>query len=159
MYKPTYHTLSKRGYITLLALLVSIITFAQGITVKGIVIDETDIPLIGATVQVKGGQAGAATDLDGNFTLTVNKNATLVVSYIGYLTQEVKVQGKNQLTIKLVPDSKTLDEVVVVGYGTQKKVNLTGAVSAVTSEDLMNKPVMSTAQAIAGLAPGGKDKI
>ena len=111
MYKPTYHTLSKRGYITLLALLVSIITFAQGITVKGIVIDETDIPLIGATVQVKGGQAGAATDLDGNFTLTVNKNATLVVSYIGYLTQEVKVQGKNQLTIKLVPDSKTLDEV------------------------------------------------
>lgn len=159
MYKPTYHTLSKRGYITLLALLVSIITFAQGITVKGIVIDETDIPLIGATVQVKGGQAGAATDLDGNFTLTVNKNATLVVSYIGYLTQEVKVQGKNQLTIKLVPDSKTLDEVVVVGYGTQKKVNLTGTVSAVTSEDLMNKPVMSTAQAIAGLAPGGKDKI
>ena len=159
MYKPTYHTLSKRGYITLLALLVSIITFAQGITVKGVVIDETDIPLIGATVQVKGGQAGAATDLDGNFTLTVNKNATLVVSYIGYLTQEVKVQGKNQLTIKLVPDSKTLDEVVVVGYGTQKKVNLTGAVSAVTSEDLMNKPVMSTAQAIAGLAPGGKDKI
>lgn len=159
MYKPTYHTLSKRGYITLLALLVSIITFAQGITVKGVVIDETDIPLIGATVQVKGGQAGAATDLDGNFTLTVNKNATLVVSYIGYLTQEVKVQGKNQLTIKLVPDSKTLDEVVVVGYGTQKKVNLTGTVSAVTSEDLMNKPVMSTAQAIAGLAPGGKDKI
>ena len=73
MYKPTYHTLSKRGYITLLALLVSIITFAQGITVKGVVIDETDIPLIGATVQVKGGQAGAATDLDGNFTLTVNK--------------------------------------------------------------------------------------
>ena len=93
MYKPTYHTLSKRGYITLLALLVSIITFAQGITVQGIVIDETDIPLIGATVQVKGGQAGAATDLYGNFTLTVNKNATLVVSYIGYLTQEVKVQG------------------------------------------------------------------
>ena len=88
---------------------------------KGVVIDETDIPLIGATVQVKGGQAGAATDLDGNFTLTVNKNATLVVSYIGYLTQEVKVQGKNQLTIKLVPDSKTLDEVVVVGYGTMKK--------------------------------------
>ena len=101
---------------------------------KGIVIDETDIPLIGATVQVKGGQAGAATDLDGNFTLTVNKNATLVVSYIGYLTQEVKVQGKNQLTIKLVPDSKTLDEVVVVGYGTMKKSDLTGSVSSVSAK-------------------------
>ena len=154
MYKPTYHTLSKRGYITLLALLVSIITFAQGITVKGIVIDETDIPLIGATVQVKGGQAGAATDLDGNFTLTVNKNATLVVSYIGYLTQEVKVQGKNQLTIKLVPDSKTLDEVVVVGYGTMKKSDLTGSVSSVSAKDVEGFQTSSIAGALGGQIAG-----
>lgn len=154
MYKPTYHTLSKRGYITLLALLVSIITFAQGITVKGVVIDETDIPLIGATVQVKGGQAGAATDLDGNFTLTVNKNATLVVSYIGYLTQEVKVQGKNQLTIKLVPDSKTLDEVVVVGYGTMKKSDLTGSVSSVSAKDVEGFQTSSIAGALGGQIAG-----
>ena len=154
MYKPTYHTLSKRGYITLLALLVSIITFAQGITVKGIVIDETDIPLIGATVQVKGGQAGAATDLDGNFTLTVNKNATLVVSYIGYLTQEVKVQGKNQLTIKLVPDSKTLDEVVVVGYGTMKKSDVTGSISTAKGDDLVKNQSFSALDNLRGKVSG-----
>lgn len=154
MYKPTYHTLSKRGYITLLALLVSIITFAQGVTVKGVVIDETDIPLIGATVQVKGGQAGAATDLDGNFTLTANKNATLVVSYIGYLTQEVKIQGKTQLTIKLVPDSKTLDEVVVVGYGTMKKSDLTGSVSSVSAKDVEGFQTSSIAGALGGQIAG-----
>ena len=154
MYKPTYHTLSKRGYITLLALLVSIITFAQGITVKGVVIDETDIPLIGATVQVKGGQAGAATDLDGNFTLTVNKNATLVVSYIGYLTQEVKVQGKNQLTIKLVPDSKTLDEVVVVGYGTMKKSDVTGSISTAKGDDLVKNQSFSALDNLRGKVSG-----
>ncbi len=79
MYKPTYHTLSKRGYITLLALLVSIITFAQGVTVKGTVLDENKEPLIGATIQVKGENNGVAADLDGNFTLKVKKNATLVV--------------------------------------------------------------------------------
>ena len=154
MYKPTYHTLSKRGYITLLALLVSIITFAQGVTVKGTILDENKEPLIGATVQVKGGQAGAATDLDGNFTLTVNKNATLVVSYIGYLTQEVKVQGKNQLTIKLVPDSKTLDEVVVVGYGTMKKSDLTGSVSSVSAIDVVGFQTSSIAGALGGQIAG-----
>lgn len=127
MYKPTYHTLSKRGYITLLALLVSIITFAQGVTVKGTILDENKEPLIGATVQVKGETTGAAADLDGNFTLKAKKNATLVVSYIGYLTQEVRLQGKTQVTIQLIPDSKTLDEVVVVGYGTMKKSDLTGS--------------------------------
>ena len=77
MYKPTYHTLSKRGYITLLALLVSIITFAQGVTVKGTILDENKEPLIGATVQVKGETTGAAADLDGNFTLKAKKNATV----------------------------------------------------------------------------------
>ena len=126
MYKPTYHTLSKRGYITLLALLVSIITFAQGVTVKGTVLDENKEALIGATIQVKGENNGVAADLDGNFTLKVKKNATLVVSYIGYLTQEVRLQGKTQITVQLTPDSKTLDEVIVVGYGTMKKSDLTG---------------------------------
>ena len=77
MYKPTYHTLSKRGYITLLALLVSIITFAQGVTVKGTVLDENKEALIGATIQVKGENNGVAADLDGNFTLKVKKNAEI----------------------------------------------------------------------------------
>ena len=154
MYKPTYHTLSKRGYITLLALLVSIITFAQGVTVKGTVLDENQEPLIGATVQVKGETTGAAADLDGNFTLKAKKNATLVVSYIGYLTQEVRLQGKTQVTIQLTPDSKTLDEVVVVGYGTMKKSDLTGAVASVASKDIEGFQTSSVAGALGGQIAG-----
>lgn len=154
MYKPTYHTLSKRGYITLLALLVSIITFAQGVTVKGTVLDENQEPLIGATVQVKGESTGAAADLDGNFTLKAKKNATLVVSYIGYLTQEVRLQGKTQVTIQLTPDSKTLDEVVVVGYGTMKKSDLTGSVASVASKDIEGFQASSVAGALGGQIAG-----
>ena len=154
MYKPTYHTLSKRGYITLLALLVSIITFAQGVTVKGTVLDENQEPLIGATVQVKGETTGAAADLDGNFTLKAKKNATLVVSYIGYLTQEVRLQGKTQVTIQLTPDSKTLDEVVVVGYGTMKKSDLTGSVASVASKDIEGFQTSSVAGALGGQIAG-----
>ena len=154
MYKTTYHTLSKRGYITLLALLVSIITFAQGVTVKGTVLDENQEPLIGATVQVKGESTGAAADLDGNFTLKAKKNATLVVSYIGYLTQEVRLQGKTQVTIQLTPDSKTLDEVVVVGYGTMKKSDLTGSVASVASKDIEGFQASSVAGALGGQIAG-----
>lgn len=154
MYKPTYHTLSKRGYITLLALLVSIITFAQGVTVKGTILDENKEPLIGATVQVKGETTGAAADLDGNFTLKAKKNATLVVSYIGYLTQEVRLQGKTQVTIQLIPDSKTLDEVVVVGYGTMKKSDLTGSVASVAAKDIEGYQTSSVAGALGGQIAG-----
>ena len=154
MYKPTYHTLSKRGYITLLALLVSIITFAQGVTVKGTILDENKEPLIGATVQVKGETTGAAADLDGNFTLKAKKTATLVVSYIGYLTQEVRLQGKTQVTIQLTPDSKTLDEVVVVGYGTMKKSDLTGSVASVAAKDIEGYQTSSVAGALGGQIAG-----
>ena len=154
MYKPTYHTLSKRGYITLLALFVSIITFAQGVTVKGTILDENKEPLIGATVQVKGETTGAAADLDGNFTLKAKKNATLVVSYIGYLTQEVRLQGKTQVTIQLIPDSKTLDEVVVVGYGTMKKSDLTGSVASVAAKDIEGYQTSSVAGALGGQIAG-----
>ena len=146
--------MSKRGYITLLALLVSIITFAQGVTVKGTVLDENQEPLIGATVQVKGESTGAAADLDGNFTLKAKKNATLVVSYIGYLTQEVRLQGKTQVTIQLTPDSKTLDEVVVVGYGTMKKSDLTGSVASVASKDIEGFQASSVAGALGGQIAG-----
>lgn len=154
MYKPTYHTLSKRGYITLLALLVSIITFAQGVTVKGTVLDENKEALIGATIQVKGENNGVAADLDGNFTLKVKKNATLVVSYIGYLTQEVRLQGKTQITVQLTPDSKTLDEVIVVGYGTMKKSDLTGSVASVASKDIEGFQTSSVAGALGGQIAG-----
>lgn len=154
MYKPTYHTLSKRGYITLLALLVSIITFAQGVTIKGVILDENKEPLIGATVQVKGEATGAAADLDGKFTLKAKKNAVLVVSYIGYLTQEVRPQGKTDLTIQLTPDSKTLDEVIVVGYGTMKKSDLTGSVASIAGKDVEGFKSSSIAGALGGQIAG-----
>ena len=107
-------------------------------TVKGIVKDANGEPIIGANVIVKGNKTiGVITNLNGEFSLEVPSNATLQISYIGYLNKEVKVSG-NQVSfnIQLEEDSKTLDEVVVVGYGTQKKVAVTGAISAVSIKDL-----------------------
>ena len=101
-------------------------------TIKGVVVDAAGEPVIGANVIVKGTTNGVITDIDGNFTLNVPVNCTLQISFIGYTTKEVKVTAAtSNLSIKLEEDSKTLDEVVVVGYCVQKKANLTGAVSAV----------------------------
>ena len=120
-YKFIVNTLSKRGYLTLLALLIAITTFGQEITVNGVVIDETETPLIGATVQVKNTQKGVVTDFDGKFSIKANNNATLIISYIGYKNQEIKIKNQRNLNIKLEPDNAMLDEVVVVGYGSMKK--------------------------------------
>lgn len=127
---------------------------AQENLVRGKVLDDTGEPLIGVSVYVKGSTIGVVTDLDGNFALSVKQGETLVFSYVGYSTQEQVIGKEKTLRIVMREDAKSLEEVVVVGYGTQKKVNLTGAVSSVTAEELINKPVMSTAQALAGLAPG-----
>ena len=86
------------------------------------VVDETDMPMIGATVMVKGSQTGTTTDFDGNFTIQAQKGSTLVFSYIGYKNQEVKIaQTDKKLNIKMEPDNAVLDEVIVVGYGSMKK--------------------------------------
>src|SRR5690606_7224941 len=104
-------------------------------SVEGTVTDQDGEPLIGVNIQVKGSNNGTATDLEGRFTLEdIDEQAVLVVSYIGYQTQEVSVAGKSTINITLVSDSKLLDEVVVVGYGTQKKVNLTGSVTAINAD-------------------------
>lgn len=103
---------------------------------------------------VKGTSNGTVTDLDGKFSLSAEMGNMLQISYVGYISQEVKVESDKLLRIIMEEDTKKLEEVVVIGYGTQKKVNLTGAVAAVSAEDLASKPVMSTAQALAGLAPG-----
>lgn len=122
--------------------------------ITGTVTDERGEPIIGANVAVKGATIGSITNVDGEFTLSVPEGATLVVSYIGYITQEVAVNNQTSLRIGLREDTQALEEVVVVGYGTQKKVNLTGSVSSISAADLVNKPVTSTSQALAGLAPG-----
>ncbi|MCM1050917.1 MAG: TonB-dependent receptor [Paenibacillus sp.] len=122
--------------------------------VTGEVLDATGEPLIGASVMVKGTSEGVATDIDGRFTLNVPMGATLVVSYVGYKTQEVNVNSDN-LVITLADDTAMLDEVVVVGYGTQKKATLTGAVATVGADALANKGNLSSpVQALQGQVPG-----
>src|SRR5690606_26103378 len=99
------------------------------VSVRGIVTSQDGEPLVGVSIQQKGTNRGTATNLDGRFELTdLNDDAILVVSYVGYQTQEIPLEGRDNLTIILQVDIETLEELVVVGYGTQKKVNLTGAV-------------------------------
>lgn len=120
---------------------------------SGIVIDTDGDPVIGASILIKGTGQGTITDIDGAFTLSASKDATLVISYVGLLTQEVPVS--NNMRVVLQSDSELLDEVVVVGYGTQRKENLTGAVSSVSVEDAVaSRPVTDIAKALQGISPG-----
>lgn len=122
-------------------------------TVTGIVTDEFG-PVLGANVLVKGTTNGVITDMDGRFTLAdVPEGAVLQVSFIGYITKEVKVTGQNTYNVQLSEDAKALEEVVVVGYGSQKKVNLTGAVGQIDSKVLESRPITSTASALQGTIP------
>lgn len=123
--------------------------------ITGKVVDLQNEPVIGANVVEKGTSNGTITDIDGNFSLDVQPGATVVVSYIGYLPKEISVGNQLVLNVTLSEDSKTLDEVVVVGYGSQKKVNLTGAVSSVKMDEVLgNRPVVSAANALVGAVPG-----
>lgn len=122
-------------------------------TVNGKVLDEHGDPVIGANVVEKGTTNGTVTDIDGRFSLPISEDAMLQVSYIGYLTQELASTGKNVVDVILQEDSKNLEELVVVGYGTQKKVNLTGAVDQVTSEVFENRSVANVTQALQGTIP------
>lgn len=126
----------------------------QSSIVKGVVKDSNGEPLLGVNVLVKGTTIGAVTDIDGNFSFEAPAGCTLVISYIGFESQEVKVKGNAPLNIILKEDSEALDEVVVIGYGTQKKVNLTGAVSAVTGEEIAKRPVSNTSTMLQGQMPG-----
>ena len=129
-------------------------TAMQTGTVKGQVVDANGEPIIGASVLVKGTTNGTITDFDGNFTLNNASKGILVVSYIGYKTQEVPVNEKNLMKIILKEDTEVLDEVVVVGYGTQKKATLTGAVASVSGDILESRPVSNTAIGLQGQVPG-----
>lgn len=110
------------------------VTQAKTIKVSSLVVDEQGNPLIGATVKVKGSNKGAVTDLDGRFQLEAPSQAVLLISYVGYKDREVAVRGRSEIEqIQLTTDDHVLDQVVVVGYGTQKKADLTGAVSIVNA--------------------------
>lgn len=129
--------------------------FAQSQTIRGQVSDATGAPLPGATIVVKGTQNGTTTDADGRFQMNINESsATLVISFIGFREQEIAVSGSEEVNVVLEESSEQLSEVVIVGYGTQKKVNLTGAVSVVNGEALTKRQVGSTSLALQGIAPG-----
>ena len=127
---------------------------ANKIQVKGNVTDMAGEPVIGASILEKGTTNGIVTDFNGDFSLNVNPGAVLVVSYIGYSAQEVKVIPGKVLKIKIKEDAELLDEVVVVGYGTQKKVNLTGAVETVDADVIENRPIRSATDALQGTVSG-----
>ena len=126
--------------------------FAQNIRVQGRVLDEQGEGLIGAGVVIQGTTTGTITDMDGNFVLSVPRGAVLEVSCIGYATQAV--QAAQTLTITLEPENRALDEAVVIAYGQQKKVTITGAVSAMGNDDIMKAPVANVANALQGNLPG-----
>lgn len=125
------------------------------IKVKGVVKDETGEPVIGATVMEKGSaNNGVITDIDGNYTIEIASDGLLAVSYIGCKDQEIKVNGREVINVNLADDNKVLDEVVVVGYGVQKKRDVSTAVSSVKAEALANNPASDFRQALAGKMPG-----
>ena len=128
---------------------------AQTITATGNVKDATGDPIIGASIVEKGNTSnGTITNLDGDFSLKVPANATLIVSYIGMKTQEIAIKGKNKIDVTLSDDTKALDEVVVIGYGTAKRKDITGSVATVSSEVLSAVPVASATEALQGKMAG-----
>ncbi len=123
-------------------------------TVKGTVIDEAGEPIIGATVQVQGAKTGAITDFEGNFSVEAASNATLLISYVGYVTETVSVQGRNNIQVTLKEDATSLNDVVVIGYGTQKKKLVTGATVQVKGEDIAKLNTTNALEAMQSSSPG-----
>lgn len=150
-----YSLIQRAALLALLFVcLVPLSSLAQTIQLTGTVTDTKGETLIGASVLEKGTTNGCITDIDGNFTLTVAPNATMVISYVGYVPQEIPLKGQKTLTVTLKDDTEMLDEVVVVGYGTMKKSDMTGAISSVKSEDLMKRATTSATEALQGKIAG-----
>ena len=145
----------------LVALLLGLMIFlvypvmSQQIQVTGTVLDETNLPLPGANILVKGTTTGTVTDMDGKFSINVNgSEAILVISYLGYVSQEKEVNGQSDITVNLKPNLDELEEVVVVGYGTQRKIETTGAIASIKADELTQTPVANVAQGLQGRVAG-----
>jgi TonB-dependent starch-binding outer membrane protein SusC len=153
------HTKKKLSLLFLMVLsfvlVIPIQLLAQGTIVTGKITNTTGEPLAGVSVLVKGTKKGTSTDNKGNFSINVsNPNATLVISSSGYNPTEVSLDGKSDIPISLTASTKELEQVVVVGYGSQRKKDLTGAVSVVTAADIANRPIVNTGEALQGKAAG-----
>lgn len=144
-----------RAFLLTLMAVISLSVSAQNVTVKGTVTDKTGETVIGASVVQKGNAGnGTITDIDGNFSLSVPSNATLVISYVGMTTQDVAVKGQKTINVVLADDAQALEEVVVIGYGSVKRKDLTGSVATVSSDVLAAVPVASATEALTGKMAG-----
>jgi len=142
-------------YSIILGFFCSMVSFAQGAyEVSGIVTADDGAPLPGVNVIEVGTQNGVATDFDGNFTINTSKGSTLEFNYIGFATQKIPVTGQKTINITMAQDAESLADVVVIGYGSRKKSDLTGAVASVKAEELTAFPVLDAAQALQGRAAG-----
>lgn len=140
-------------FVALIAVIASTTAYAQSGTVQGTVSDPDGEPLIGVSVRLKEAKAGVVTDIDGKYTIRAKAGDVLVFNYVGFLTHEAKVTGST-MNVTLSPDNRQLDEVVVVGYGVQKKSSLTGAISQVKAEDMENRTITNATQALQGKTAG-----
>ena len=139
----------------LLMLFLSCAIQAQEMEVKGMVTDMAEVPLSGASITIKGTSKGVVADFDGNYSINTSKGDVLIFSYLGYLSQEIQVNDNSTINAKLEEDAALLEEVVVVGFGIQKKANVTGATGSVDMEDILaNRPITNPIEAIQGTIPG-----
>ena len=150
--------MKSQSYFVVLLMLFLLIpsgVLAQQVQVKGRVLDAaTKEGIPGANVSVKGTTNGTITDFDGNYTISVNKEAVIVVSFIGYVEQSIPVKGRSQIDVLMKDDTQSLDEVVVVAYGTKSKATITGALSSIDNKELIKSPVASVTNVLAGSVPG-----
>ena len=144
-----------RLFCLVMAMLLTTGVYAQSGTVTGTVTDPQQEPLAGVVVTEKGNPTnGVVTDIDGNYSIKLPGNGTLVFTYTGFTPQEVSVDGRSRLDVTLSEDLQNLEEVVVIGYGTMRRKDLTGAVASVKGEDLVANPVSNVTQALQGRLPG-----
>ena len=144
----------KKNYLLLIFFVCSSFLWAQEKTVTGIVADEQGIPLAGANILVQNTTNGVQTDFDGKYAIKTAIGQVLVISYVGFKTQNITVGSANSINITLTEDAAQLNEIVLVGYGTQQKTSLTGSVATINAEQLEKQPVIQTSQALQGLSPG-----
>jgi len=156
-WKPEFLTIKRfpQLFFIMMLLMIPAIAFAQTKTIRGSIIDEKELPVIGATIIIEGTTIGTTSDINGNFSLSnVRNDAVLQISYIGYVTQTIRVGDNTNIQVMLREDTRALDELIVVGYGVQKKSDVTGALSRVTEEQIKERPVQNALQALQGKATG-----
>jgi TonB-linked SusC/RagA family outer membrane protein len=156
VFKKTHQHFNKKMFMSLLMLLFISITYAQEHLVHGLITDEANAPIAGATIFIKGSKVVTVSNADGTFSLNLSgyENPVITISFIGYLTEEVDVGTQTDIKIQLIPDILSIEQIVVVGYGVQKKSDLTGSIASVSSEQLLKTPSTNAVQALQGKAAG-----